>query len=681
MKRKLGDEIAGVVAEFGDRTRVEVSGVLLLRSMCRLTHKGHQQYAKGDGHAFHDYLSREWPNLKNRCVGRAEHSIRQDWICEASWKFHNLIPAIVGYTVSTLLLGPNILRDSILTRLENMHFEAYVHTCAILWISVFQELRGLTNTTAMLNPMELNDLYDHLWNVGVLLEDDNNLTILDDEFRPWPRVRYNELVSRQFYDNLERDKAAEKAELRQYLTREDVTVYQPILQEVLHLFGIAIHTSLERTMGKYLKATDGVFRNDLRDDWELQKVSQLLCTNNAAERPFGVAKAYMKIYQTLSLRTLASFSLSMCNGSHRPAESKGKQLRTSNKAGRCNGTALNAAQELREAITTLCSVKRVNVGKVTAKLDNIFVTNTARAAARRETKRLEEEEAATRKIAKKAVKFNNALEEPLAATVGDMLAHLKAMGNAVGVSKDYLKRQLNARLMRAENDGYTYPSIGAKYRTQSKKKKIKMMSNDSQSEVDYLQELVVLMLKADSRRGAVDSEAVALSGLLRAVPTLNVLSTNAKALKLRQQMEDRLCQNAQQTDDPWLLFLSKEYIGKICFLDDIAERHKLYRVANIAYWTSTKTRYANWEATLEPIHLDSNGNFYVADEDVVLGPKGVRLTKAKVLLGYILAQYIDGDDAEPTRTECVDLYIENAMEKLKAYVFKLQQSKSSAKAT
>ena len=59
VKRKLGDEIAGVVAEFGDRTRVEVSGVLLLRSMCRLTHKGHQQYAKGDGQAFHDYLSRE----------------------------------------------------------------------------------------------------------------------------------------------------------------------------------------------------------------------------------------------------------------------------------------------------------------------------------------------------------------------------------------------------------------------------------------------------------------------------------------------------------------------------------------------------------------------------------------------------------------------------------------------
>ncbi len=84
----------------------------------------------------------------------------------------------------------------------------------------------------------------------------------------------------------------ERAELKGYQNREDKTVYyEPILLEVLSLFGLAIHTSLERTLGKYLKATDGVFRNDLRSDWELSKVGQLLCTNNAAERPFGIAKA------------------------------------------------------------------------------------------------------------------------------------------------------------------------------------------------------------------------------------------------------------------------------------------------------------------------------------------------------------------------------------------------------
>jgi hypothetical protein len=52
----------------------------------------------------------------------------------------------------------------------------------------------------------------------------------------------------------------------------------------------------------------------------------------------------------------------------------------------------------------------------------------------------------------------------------------------------------------------------------------------------------------------------------------------------------------------------------------------------------------------------------------------MRLTKSKVLLGYILAQYIDGDEEEPTRSDCVDEYIESVIEKLNAYLFKLQQN-------
>jgi hypothetical protein len=33
-------------------------------------------------------------------------------------------------------------------------------------------------------------------------------------------------------------------------------------------------------------------------------------------------------------------------------------------------------------------------------------------------------------------------------------------------------------------------------------------------------------------------------------------------------------------------------------------------------------RYANWEATLEPVHLDAKGNPFVGDDDVVTGPNG-----------------------------------------------------------
>ena len=88
---------------------------------------------------------------------------------------------------------------------------------------------------------------------------------------------------------------------------------------------------------------------------------------------------------------------------------------------------------------------------------------------------------------------------------------------------------------------------------------------------------------------------------------MNVLSTNTRALTLRKELEQEVCRQATQTDDPWLVFLTNEYVGKICFLNDIAERHKLFRVCSIAYWTSNKTRYANWEATLEPINLQPSG--------------------------------------------------------------------------
>ena len=143
-----------------------------------------------------------------------------------------------------------------------------------------------------MNPMELNDLYDHLWNMGTLLQGEDALSVLDDSYRPWPRIRFTEGPSRSYYDRLERNKAAERAELKQYEQRTDLDVYGPILLEVLQLFGTAIHTSLERTLGKYLKSTDGIFRNDLRDDWELDMVAKLLCTNNPAERSFAVAKGY-----------------------------------------------------------------------------------------------------------------------------------------------------------------------------------------------------------------------------------------------------------------------------------------------------------------------------------------------------------------------------------------------------
>ena len=86
-------------------------------------------------------------------------------------------------------------------------FECYVHVNAIMWRVVYRELRALTNDGAMdLNPMELNDVYEELWNVGVLLMSDEALSILDEDYRPWPIVKEGTEESRHFYTVHDRDK-------------------------------------------------------------------------------------------------------------------------------------------------------------------------------------------------------------------------------------------------------------------------------------------------------------------------------------------------------------------------------------------------------------------------------------------------------------------------------------------
>ncbi len=91
-------------------------------------------------------MEKNYPGLTNKCVDRAEHSKRQDWSLEAAYDIFPLLELLLNYTVRTLLLESNILRDSVLMLAECLHFEAYVHVCTIMWRLVFKELRGLTNS-------------------------------------------------------------------------------------------------------------------------------------------------------------------------------------------------------------------------------------------------------------------------------------------------------------------------------------------------------------------------------------------------------------------------------------------------------------------------------------------------------------------------------------------------------
>jgi hypothetical protein len=91
--------------------------------------------------------------------------------------------------------------------MEIIHYESYVHVNAIMWRVLYRELRALTHDSTMnLNPMEINELYEAVWNVGVDLQSDEALSILDLDYRPWPKMKEGTEASIEFYRVHDRNK-------------------------------------------------------------------------------------------------------------------------------------------------------------------------------------------------------------------------------------------------------------------------------------------------------------------------------------------------------------------------------------------------------------------------------------------------------------------------------------------
>ena len=268
------------------------------------------------------------------------------------------------------------------------------------------------------------------------------------------------------------------------------------------------------------------------------------------------------------------------------------------------------------------------------------------------------------------------MEEPLAHSKKDLENELALLGNAKMTSYAFLKRQFSAREARAGLDKFNYPQIGATYRDKSGKR-LKSTPSNGEDKHLYLKDLVVRMITADARRQPnLECERI-LTGLVRVNPTINPATTDPRSSRAKEQQDIAIGLKVAQADDPWLLTLDEEYVNKVCFLDDISLRHKLYRICRIAFWPSTKTRYASWEGTMEPVHLHPDGSLYRLDDDVIQLSNGTTMTKADKLIGYILAEYINGDDAEPTRSDCVDCYAFRALAKHEACMEKTRKPQTS----
>jgi hypothetical protein len=79
LKDTLGTKFEAAAAASGGRARLEMSGVLLLRSLCKLVCSGHGAHAKGDGLEFLSWCELKCPGVYNLKIG---NEMRQTW---ASW--------------------------------------------------------------------------------------------------------------------------------------------------------------------------------------------------------------------------------------------------------------------------------------------------------------------------------------------------------------------------------------------------------------------------------------------------------------------------------------------------------------------------------------------------------------------------------------------------------------------
>jgi hypothetical protein len=119
-------------------------------------------------------------------------------------------------------------------------------------------------------------------------------------------------------------------------------------------------------MKKYIRQTDGVLQNALRDEWERTATKHMFCHNNHAERPFAVARAFNRLYPALTLYNLSNLSHSMVNGTHRPEHIFGRTSVKDRTNMKPPGIALTADPVLRLTVNKLCSVRTRKVGSITS---------------------------------------------------------------------------------------------------------------------------------------------------------------------------------------------------------------------------------------------------------------------------------------------------------------------------
>ncbi len=341
-------------------------------------------------------------------------------------------------------------------------------------------------------------------------------------------------------------------------------------------------------MGEYLEATGGQLANNQKTQLEKDVAARMVCTNNNAESPFATVRAFLHLYPSLKLKTVAGLSGAMVNGTHR---GRGAKKDTS------AGIALTAPAPLRDAITKLCSVRvhradvmlpltkkqseRIgSVGAITLFLRGVHDADRQEAAAnRRAHKELKLNESA-RLQANRMADFDKASETQLAMTTHSLEDEILFFGTSKGALLLYLKEQFSARFLLRDGDYSSIP-ITSEYRMKTKPYKLRMEPHKpiagtvtSRDKVNYLTSLLKIMITEDLTRQEQPTVEAEETGLVRRLPVIAPQFANPLSLRLKRTQETDIDQKMAPTDNPWLMSLQAEWVGKISTMEAISALSK-----------------------------------------------------------------------------------------------------------
>ncbi len=124
----------------------------------------------------------------------------------------------------------------------------------------------------------------------------------------------------------------------------------------------------------------------------------------------------------------------MTNGSHRPASTLGKTLKTKNKERVPPGIAITSPQQLKMVVTIVtrvCGVRKRKTGSVTQLMRDTNANLMVLGDNRRKAKHKADMK---QKAINKGVQHNINMTKNLATTPADLNANLELLGHAVGTS-------------------------------------------------------------------------------------------------------------------------------------------------------------------------------------------------------------------------------------------------------